>query len=364
MLVARGGYRDRRSFEHLPIVRSVIRQASATLLGGFVLMAVIGLCSLVSVNSAGAQLGRGSISSLRVEASDLASQILAEGVQIHLLSLQYASAQARLVHVQAQLASDEAALGSAERTLAVRQRQLRRTAVDTYIMEGQSVAVLGGLQLGSVNEEITREEYLTAATGSLSSDIERVHQATIVLDARAKQLRATEGADTLAVNKLVEERQKVADAAAQEQTLLNRVKGQLAVLVAQAEQARLLAAEQAAAEQAAQSASMVQGGTPAQPPPLPEGPPVAVSTGTVTQSSSLSNDFAKLRECESGDNYAADTGNGYYGAYQFSLATWQALGYSGLPSQAPPAVQDQAARRLQAEYGWGQWPACSAMLGL
>jgi len=36
----------------------------------------------------------------------------------------------------------------------------------------------------------------------------------------------------------------------------------------------------------------------------------------------------ELRDCESGGNYADDTGNGYYGAYQFSLGTWERLGLS------------------------------------
>jgi hypothetical protein len=71
-----------------------------------------------------------------------------------------------------------------------------------------------------------------------------------------------------------------------------------------------------------------------------------------------------LRTCESGDNYAENSGNGYYGAYQFLPSTWYALGFTGLPSDAPPAVQDEAAQMLQARAGWGQWPACSAALGL
>lgn len=75
-------------------------------------------------------------------------------------------------------------------------------------------------------------------------------------------------------------------------------------------------------------------------------------------------DFAALRQCESGGNYAIDTGNGYYGAYQFDIGTWQGLGYPGLPSAAPAAVQDQAAERLQAARGWSPWPGCSAKLGL
>jgi hypothetical protein len=72
----------------------------------------------------------------------------------------------------------------------------------------------------------------------------------------------------------------------------------------------------------------------------------------------------KLRTCESSDTYTEDTGNGYYGAYQFSQATWTGLGYPGRPDQEPPAMQDQAAAQLQAEAGWGAWPACSAALGL
>ncbi len=74
--------------------------------------------------------------------------------------------------------------------------------------------------------------------------------------------------------------------------------------------------------------------------------------------------WAELRYCESRDNYADNTGNGYYGAYQFSLATWESLGYSGLPSDAAPAVQDQAAQRLAQRSGWHQWPVCSVRLGL
>ncbi len=74
--------------------------------------------------------------------------------------------------------------------------------------------------------------------------------------------------------------------------------------------------------------------------------------------------WAELRQCESGGNYADNTGNGYYGAYQFSLPTWESLGLSGLPSDASPATQDAAAAELQARSGWGQWPACSARLGL
>jgi hypothetical protein len=71
-----------------------------------------------------------------------------------------------------------------------------------------------------------------------------------------------------------------------------------------------------------------------------------------------------LRQCESDGNYGADSGNGYYGAYQFNISTWRSLGLDGLPSQAAPAEQDRAAQELQARRGWAQWPSCARRLGL
>jgi hypothetical protein len=85
----------------------------------------------------------------------------------------------------------------------------------------------------------------------------------------------------------------------------------------------------------------------------------AVPAGAAT-----ADDFARLRQCESGGNYAINTGNGFYGAYQFDPGTWHGLGYSGLPSSAPPALQDEAAHRLYNDRGWSPWPACSRKLGL
>lgn len=107
--------------------------------------------------------------------------------------------------------------------------------------------------------------------------------------------------------------------------------------------------------------------------PTPPPPPARVvaprasrtRARTVTaHAGSTSSNFARLRQCESGGNYAANTGNGYYGAYQFSASTWRSLGYSGLPHQASAGTQDQAAIRLQARAGWGQWPSCARRLGL
>lgn len=91
-----------------------------------------------------------------------------------------------------------------------------------------------------------------------------------------------------------------------------------------------------------------------------------VTTGTLlgTAHAATDDDFARLRVCESGNNYRINTGNGYYGAYQFDIGTWRGLGFSGRPDQASKDTQDAAARKLQAQRGWSPWPACSRKLGL
>ena len=54
---------------------------------------------------------------------------------------------------------------------------------------------------------------------------------------------------------------------------------------------------------------------PAPAPVAPVAPVAPAAPGPVAPTPSV---WAELRECESGDNYTIDTGNGYYGAYQFS----------------------------------------------
>jgi resuscitation-promoting factor RpfB len=73
----------------------------------------------------------------------------------------------------------------------------------------------------------------------------------------------------------------------------------------------------------------------------------------------------QLAQCESGGNWAINTGNGYYGGLQFNLGTWQAYGGSGYPHQASRETQIAIATKVRdASGGYGAWPACAASLGL
>jgi hypothetical protein len=86
----------------------------------------------------------------------------------------------------------------------------------------------------------------------------------------------------------------------------------------------------------------------------PAQPPAGVRSAGVGAGGTL----AGIAACESGGNYATNTGNGFYGAFQFDLQTWQSVGGSGLPSDASPAEQNMRAARLYAQRGSSPWPVC------
>ncbi len=70
--------------------------------------------------------------------------------------------------------------------------------------------------------------------------------------------------------------------------------------------------------------------------------------------------LAKIARCESGGDPTAVSPDGRYrGKYQFSRATWKAVGGTGDPAAAPEAEQDRLAAVLLRRQGPSAWPACS-----
>jgi hypothetical protein len=116
-----------------------------------------------------------------------------------------------------------------------------------------------------------------------------------------------------------------------------------------------------APESVAMEATLVAEATPAPPtaaaPAAPQ--PVVTYDGDTV--------WDALAQCESGGNWAINTGNGYYGGLQFSYGTW--LGYGGgeFAEYAHLATREQqiiVAERLHAARGFQPWPACRVKLGL
>lgn len=65
-----------------------------------------------------------------------------------------------------------------------------------------------------------------------------------------------------------------------------------------------------------------------------------------------------VAECESGGNWHADTGNGFYGGLQFRRSTWDEAGGVGSPAKASRDQQIAVAERVLATQGPEAWPTC------
>ncbi|MFI8261561.1 MULTISPECIES: ubiquitin-like domain-containing protein [unclassified Streptomyces] len=74
-------------------------------------------------------------------------------------------------------------------------------------------------------------------------------------------------------------------------------------------------------------------------------------------------DWGALAQCESGGRPSATDASGTYGGlYQFDVRTWQTLGGSGRPQDAPGPEQTYRAKKLYVQRGATPWPHCGRRL--
>jgi nucleoid-associated protein YgaU len=76
--------------------------------------------------------------------------------------------------------------------------------------------------------------------------------------------------------------------------------------------------------------------------------------------------WQRVANCESGDNWHIDTGNGYYGGLQFSSSTWTSYdtgNFAGRADEATRGQQIDVANRVLNSQGWNAWPVCSKDAG-
>ncbi|MFI9730366.1 ubiquitin-like domain-containing protein [Streptomyces sp. NPDC052092] len=74
-------------------------------------------------------------------------------------------------------------------------------------------------------------------------------------------------------------------------------------------------------------------------------------------------DWDALARCESGGRPDATDPSGTYGGlYQFDTRTWQDLGGTGRPQDAPAAEQTHRAKKLYVSSGAAAWPHCGTRL--
>lgn len=102
------------------------------------------------------------------------------------------------------------------------------------------------------------------------------------------------------------------------------------------------------------------------PPPPPTVAPTTTQAPARSGSGSPEDpaSWDRLAQCESGGNWAINTGNGYYGGIQFSLSSWRAVGGTGYPHEHSRETQIEMGKRLYySGGGWNHWPGCTRRFG-
>lgn len=91
----------------------------------------------------------------------------------------------------------------------------------------------------------------------------------------------------------------------------------------------------------------------------------AALLGTGSAHAASDSEWDQVAQCESGGNWAINTGNGYQGGLQFSPSTWAANGGTQFAPSANQATREQqivVAERVLATQGKGAWPSCGTGL--
>ncbi|MGQ0743949.1 MAG: transglycosylase family protein [Acidimicrobiales bacterium] len=297
------------------------------------------LAVAVGLVAGGSSAWAGPLEDRRREAVRLTTELESQARVIVDLSRRSQRAAETLAGVSGEVDKAQTEMVAAEERHQLARRRLAADAQLAYI-EGRPTRMFSLREPAGSPEALSRGAYLrivasrgTAALEDLRSVREELARHRLRLSEARERARGQ-----------VQVARKEEDAARQavtaQRSLLRRVNGEVAEMVRQ-EQARRDAA--AVARQRAPSAPAARSQAPSRSRLVPSGPDSA--PGVIDEV------FGCIRQLESGNRYGI--GNG--GAYQFLDSTWRSLGYSGSAQEASPAVQDEAARRLQARSGWGQW---------
>ncbi|MDQ1398848.1 MAG: resuscitation-promoting factor RpfA [Acidimicrobiaceae bacterium] len=363
---ATGGFRGRR-----PIAVAGFAPLALSLLTSLLLP--LGGVSAAGADPAGPD---------QAKVATLTARINAQAGRIHQLTGQLDQARLKVDSTSSRLVGVTKQHDTTMQVLGANRAILLEQAVRAYMHGG---ATPGMPSAAAASDVTLGQEYLRVASGDLANTSDQLRQLESDLRRDITTLHTAQQANLTATVQLQALRTNALAIAAEEQVQLDSLQTQLsaearATAAANAANAATNAggasgAQHPAAVKTTQGLPVNNGlvavvqqaaglpvatavATQVTKPPAPAPPPPTSGGGHA------GGVWLSLRRCESSDTYTENTGNGYFGAYQFSQGTWSGLGYPGRPDQESPAMQDEAAVKLQALSGWGQWPACAAALGL
>jgi len=217
-----------------------------------------------------------SVASDQAEASQLATEIQAQGQQLAALSEKFDEANIRLTQLDAQVAQTKSEISTTRAHVAAAQSNLRSQALQDYMTGGSDNGLEQLFTSGGEQSSVT-SEYQHVASGNVSNAIDRLNRAEATLTTQENQLQTTQTQAQAALGQAAAAQQSAQTELNAQQATLAQVKGRIGALVAQqqaeeaAQQAaafqQKVAAEQAAAAAAAATAAQGSSSSADVPPP-------------------------------------------------------------------------------------------------
>lgn len=352
------------------------------------LLATLVASTSFSVVAARGPSGADQVSSLQAKATAVAQQLIQQQLEVDTYQQQYSVVSARVAADNQAVEQTGQQIDQDNQQIAAKEALVRTQALQSYMDygtgSGSTTAALFG---GNQEHAQAVSEYSSIAVGNITTAVDQLHTAQDELQAHQASLRQQQDHDRADQASQAADLGHASASAGQLAALHDQVTGQLATAVAAqaaAQDAAAVAAVAAAQKQGARSAPARSATTGAAPtvPTIPATPTTGSTATTGTPGTTVTSPVTPppgagadlpdpalnaFLQCviqrESGGDYSIDTGNGYYGAFQFSQSTWnlaaQDAGLSYLvgvlPSSATKAEQDTVAVALYALDGGQPW---------
>ena len=344
-----------------------------------VLLATLFAATPLLVVGAPRPAGADQVATLQAQAAAVSQRLIEEQLQVDAYQQQYSVVSARVAADGQAIAQIGQQIGQDQRQIAAKVALVRAQALRSYVDYGTgSGSTTSALFGGSQVHAQAASEYTAIAVGNISTAVDQLHTAQTQLQAHQASLRQQQDRDRSDQASQATVLGQADTSTAQLEALHSRVTGQLATAVADQAAAQDQAAAAAVAAAQRRSASAAPTTSPGRPVATIPVPTVPVSTTSGTAAPPVTvppgagadlpdpalNSFLQcVVQAESGGDYSIDTGNGYYGAFQFSQSTWNlAAQDAGLPylvgvvpSSATKAEQDTVAVALYALDGNQPW---------
>lgn len=218
------------------------------------------------VSSSQANLSQinGQLQGAQAQAAQIENQLLADGDRLDILAQQYETAQQQVQSLDDELSSIKSQVAQTQAHVAATQQVLRTEALQSY-MTGATDTQFDSIFSAPGVASVVTQEYQNLVGASLTNIVDTLHSEEQALAAQQDQLQLTEAQARAVAGQAAAEEAQAQAVAAQRQAALNQVKGQVATLIAQQQQAQQqlaaaryaqqVAAQQAAAAAAAQAAA-------------------------------------------------------------------------------------------------------------